>query len=131
MVTGEQHSLFEFWYDWYNCRFFNNELPDCMITTSEDKNFDGIFKPLSWIDTETGKKSHWIILSANCFGSKPIIYHTILVHQMCHVWQYEKGKQSGRNYHDQRYVNKMEDCGLKVYSIGKFKGNDTGQNVTQ
>ena len=62
---------------------------------------------------------------------EPIEWHTVLVHNMVHLWQFVYGKPSRNGYHNTEFSSKMEGIGLITFSIGKQGGKKTGQSISE
>jgi len=133
MVTNEQHKMFDTLFAYYNTKLFNNALNDCMIITSKQKNSESFFKPCNWLSKANGKKAliHEINLNSDILAQKDIIWHSILVHNMVHLWQHDFGKPSRSGYHNWEFANTLEAVGLMPSTNGTPNGMKIGQKMSQ
>lgn len=118
-------------YHEFNKRLFNNELPNCIITMQRQKNVMGYFSAKRWSD-ENKKVTHEIALNPSYFATYSFyeVFQTI-VHEMCHLWQFEFGKPSIRTYHNKEWGLKMKSIGLMPSSTGTVGGKKTGQSMNE
>ena len=116
-------------YDIFNEKLFAKTLPNCLITVQRQKRVMGYFSSHRWVN-EDGIKLHELALNPAYFTSCNFIevFQTI-VHEMCHLWQFEYGKVSRRSYHNKEWASKMESVGLIPSSTGTPGGKKTGQNM--
>ncbi|MCG3668325.1 SprT-like domain-containing protein [Aliarcobacter butzleri] len=116
-------------YNIFNRELFDNTLPNCLITVQRKKQVMGYFSPDRWIN-DKGKKNHELALNPAYFGSCNFIeiFQTV-VHEMCHLWQFEFGTPSRKTYHNQEWANKMESIGLIPSDTGRAGGKKTGQKM--
>ena len=128
--TSKAYSgFFQNAYGFFNQSLFDGRLPECMITTQRGKPCMGHFINDRWVKQD-GKKTNEISLNPSYFASYPVleIFQT-LVHEMCHLWQYEFGKPSRGGYHNKEWVEKMCSVGLEPISLDN-PGKGTGQRVS-
>lgn len=130
-ITKNFYKVFEDAYIYFNKHLFNSQLPDCLITMQRKANTMGYFSANRWSD-EYGITTHEIALNPTFFATRPLIevFQTI-VHEQCHLWQFEFGKQkdSLKTYHNQEWSEKMQSVGLMPSSTGKPGGKQTGQKM--
>jgi len=133
MVTNEQYQTFDSLFDYYNRELFGGELPDCMIVTVRYKNHTGFFKPGKWKNklTEVEPFIHEINLNPAYFDMEDVKCHAVLVHEMVHLWQYDHGKPTRRNYHNREWSQRAEKAGLMPSSTGRPGGKKTGELMSQ
>lgn len=126
--TLEFYGFFQSAYDHFNQALFGSQLPDCMITAQRHKPVMGYFIKDRWVKQD-GRKTNEISLNPTYFASFPVleIFQT-LVHEMCHLWQYESGTPSRSGYHNKEWAEKMLAIGLEPISMDK-PGTMTGQKV--
>jgi predicted SprT family Zn-dependent metalloprotease len=112
-----------------NKQLFGNKLPNCFLNFSRDSNrVIGFFAPKRWLKTKTF--THEISLNPRAMGDlKPIIAVSSIVHEMCHLWQFEFGTRSRTGYHNKEWAKKMESIGLMPSNTGKPGGSKTGQQM--
>lgn len=125
--TSEFYKDLQEIYYFFNKELFDNLLPNCLITIQRKKKVMGYFSPNRWIDKENNK-IHELALNPSYFASNNFIeiFQTI-VHEMCHLWQFEFGKPSRGGYHNKEWAYKMESLGLIPSDTGLPGGNKTGQ----
>lgn len=140
MVTKLQFNTLTHLFDYYNQQLFRGELPDAMINMSRKKGSYGFFAPQRWVESETieadarcgahkTKVINEISLNPDWLRRDPIEWHSTLVHEMVHLWQYAFGKYSG-SYHNKEWAGKMESIGLIPSNTGEPGGKKTGQSMT-
>lgn len=118
-------------YRYYNYMLFNSELPNCILNFSRKSNTHGFFAPKRWGRREnTDFDTHEISLTPTTLYRSPIEIFSTLVHEMCHLWQWEFGTYSRNGYHNKEWANKMMEIGLMPSSTGKVGGSKTGQRVS-
>jgi predicted SprT family Zn-dependent metalloprotease len=134
MVTKKQFQTLTHLFDYYNVKLFEGTLPDTMINMSRKKNSLGFFAPQRWVATREGIKPdlenpvNEISLNPDWLLGDPIEWHSTLVHEMCHLWQYAYGKYSGA-YHNAQWAAKMTEIGLIPSHTGYPGGKQTGQKM--
>lgn len=128
--TSEIYEQLQFAYSYFNEKLFDNELPNCVITIQREKNTMGFFSPMRWNNLK-GQSAHEISLNPSYFLNRSMmeIFQT-LVHEQCHLWQYENGMQSRPGYHNQEWATKMESLGLIPSDTGAEGGNMVGQKMS-
>jgi hypothetical protein len=70
-------------------------------------------------DGFTGRTDEWIV--------------SILLHEMCHLWQHHFGtakKRKNYGYHDKEWARKMVSLGLMPSNTGAVGGKVTGQKMS-
>ncbi len=129
--TSDFYTFFQFVYDFYNEKLYNNELPNCMFIVTRKKNTFGYFIPERWQNNQK-TKSDEIAINPLMFGQYqlPEILKTV-VHEMCHLWQYHLGTPSRKTYHNQEWGDKMESIGLMPSNTGEPGGKKTGQQMME
>ena len=128
--TQEFYSLLETAYDVFNQRLFGGKLTNCLLTVQREKKTMGFFSENRWINQQ-GDITHEIALNPAYFANHKVIeIFQTLVHEMCHVWQYEYGSASRRTYHNKEWAEKMESIGLMPSHTGHPGGNKTGQKMS-
>lgn len=133
--TQQFYKLLQDAYDFFNRELFvklgnNIPLPNCIITMQREKKTMGYFSKNRWAN-QNGNTIHEIALNPAYFANHNVIeVFQTLVHEMCHLWQYEfgkRGKEQARTYHDKEWVDKMRKIGLQAISASS--NNGTGQKV--
>lgn len=127
--TKDFYDLLQELYYIFNKELFHNELPNCLITVQRRKKVMGYFSPNRWVNDKK-IQVHELALNPTYFASCNFIelFQTI-VHEMCHLWQFEYGKPSIKTYHNKEWANKMESIGLIPSSTGRIGGKKTGQSM--
>lgn len=74
--------------------------------------------------------THEISLTPTTLYRTPIKIFSTLVHEMCHLWQWEFGNPSRNGYHNKEWAAKMKEVGLIPSNTGKPGGKETGQQMT-
>jgi len=116
-------------YDIFNEKLFGRSLPNCLITVQRQKRVMGYFSSHRWVNND-GIKVHELALNPAYFTSCNFIeVFQTMVHEMCHLWQFEHGTPSRRSYHNKEWSDKMVSVGLIPSSTGAPGGNKTGQNM--
>lgn len=128
--TSKFYGLFQYLYDSYNEFLFNGELNDCLIVITRKKNVMGHYVHERWMYSDDSKTDE-LALNPTMF-LKYDVYEICqtLVHEMCHVWQFHKGKPSRGGYHNKEWAEKMKSVGLMPTANGKVGGKITGQKMS-
>ena len=127
--TQEIYKHLEVAFQHFNDRLFDGRLPVCLLTVQREKNTMGYFSPLRW-SNRNGTNTHEIAVNPLFFAGYPLIeiFQTI-VHEQCHLWQFEFGNPSRKTYHNREWAEKMESIGLMPSCTGKPGGKKTGQHM--
>ena len=127
--TQEIYKHLEVAFQHFNDRLFDSKLPVCLLTVQREKNTMGYFSPLRW-SNRNGTNTHEIAVNPLFFAGYPLIeiFQTI-VHEQCHLWQFEFGTPSRKTYHNREWSEKMESIGLMPSSTGRPGGKKTGQHM--
>lgn len=129
--THEFYGFLQQAYDFYNRRLFAGALPYCLITAQRERNTMGYFSPERWASPD-GQRAHEIAINPAYFaGHKVIEIFQTLVHEQCHLWQFEYGQhKSRRGYHNKEWAEKMQSVGLMPSDTSEAGGRTTGQRVS-
>lgn len=126
----DQYKYLDRLYNFYNLRLFGSELPAVMITISRVNRASGIFFSNKWKDS-SDKSVHEISINPTLISEwYDVEFHQTLVHEMCHLWQFEFGFPGRNGYHNKEWANKMISVGLMPSSTGKEGGQLTGQSMS-
>lgn len=117
-------------YRYFNYTLFNSELPNCVLNFSRLKSAKGFFAPDHWRERQSDDYIHEISLTPHTLYREPIDIFSTLVHEMCHLWQWEFGNYSRNGYHNKEWADKMESIGLIPSHNGEIGGKKTGQKMT-
>ena len=132
MVTPTTHQFTKYQrlYNYFNKQLFKNELPFCLLILSRNAaRVCGHFSKDRWKDRE-GNTTHEININPVYMAmATDINICQTLVHEMCHLWQYEFGKPSRAGYHNKEWATKMKEVGLMPSDTGKVGGKQTGQQM--
>lgn len=126
-ISSEFYSCLEQIGNHFNEHLFEDGLPPILFTLSSDMKMLGHFRYANWTTGQKGEVSE-IILNPDLFANRSWIqlFKTI-VHQQCHLYQYNKGGASRSTYHNRRWARLMRDRGLTPSSTGMPGGSETGQ----
>ncbi len=127
--TEEQFSNFQKAYDYFNKELFSGILPDCFLNFFRSHRYAGCFINNLW--KKGDKVTSQISLNSIHLWDEPIEIMSTLVHEMCHLWQFEFGKPSRSGYHNREFAAKMESVGLITSTTGREGGNRTGQGMSE
>ena len=131
--TAKQFKAFEAGYDYFNELLFDGKLPPVILNLSRKSKAMGFVAPFRWrkAEDEAGQGSiHELSINPEILSMSAIEVYSTLVHEMCHIWQYEYAKPSRNGYHNKQWANKMEAVGLIPSHTGQEDGNRTGQNMS-
>jgi len=118
-------------FDYFNQALFNGELPPCLLNLSRKKNTHGFLAPYRWRERDKEEfTTHEISLTPTTLYREPKEVFSTLVHEQCHLWQFEFGKPSRNGYHNKEWAMKMIDVGLMPTDTGQEGGKITGQSMT-
>jgi len=134
----EQNESYLKAFDFFNEKLFDNALPRPMLIFSRSKKIiGGMFTPHVWEDTDGNDQSiHEIALNCNLMSYDEDLSDMlgILVHEMCHLWQWEYGNPSRNGYHNKEWSNKAKEIGLNVWAVDKHgnkqENKETGQSIS-
>lgn len=128
-VNQEVYSVLEDAIEHFNETLFKGELPSVVLTLQRDKNVMGYCSHKRWVGIDGSMKTE-IAINPEYVACEPLVclFQTI-VHELCHLWQYEFGKPGRGRYHNKEWANKMESIGLMASSTGKPGGKKTGDRM--
>lgn len=150
-MTSNQFQTLEDLYQYYNHKLFGGKLAECLVNLSRHGGAHGFFVPREWVSTPPmpqllpdavpspkGEKVfvpklkviHEISLTPDSINRPDKEWHSTLVHEMVHLWQYDFGKISRPGYHNSQWAKKMEAVGLMPTDTGLPEGKKTGQGMT-
>jgi predicted SprT family Zn-dependent metalloprotease len=110
--TYEFYSNLQKAYDYFNERLFENELPQCFITSNRSKNALGYYRPDVFVDKDKNVIDE-IAINPDYLDKTPKQILQTLVHEMCHKWQFFKGYKTRRGFHNKQWGEKMVAIGLQ------------------
>lgn len=127
-VTRQQFNTLEDLFVYYNDKLFVGKLPYCLVNLSRHRQAVGFFIEKNW-QSASGETKHEISINPDTLGMGDEFWHSTLVHEMVHMWQFEFGKPSRYNYHNKEWALKMMDIGLMPTTTGQPGGKPIGQNM--
>ena len=128
--TRNMYRYVEDAFDHFNRELFDGSLPKPLLTFQRDKSCMGMFMHRRWQNREEGY-THEIALNPLYFVThNPLELSQTIVHEMCHLWQYEFGTPSRRSYHNREWAQKMESIVLMPSDTGAPGGKTTGQHMS-
>lgn len=131
-VTAKQYLSLQEAFTYFNQRLFGNGLPECLITFQRKKGCGGYFSAERF-ESRVDNSIRVSEIALNCANfstrdDKHIL--SILVHEMCHHWQYENGTAPKTAYHNKEFAAKMLEVGLQCSDTGAIGGNDVGNSMS-
>lgn len=131
-VTKLQFSTLEELFDFYNKNLFENKLPSCLVNLSRHREAMGFYIHKEWKESggKRAKIKDEISINPDTLNLGDEYWHSTLVHEMCHMWQFHFGKPSRYSYHNQQWANKMIAVGLMPSDSGRVGGKKTGQQMS-
>ncbi len=129
--TEEQFAALNGAYKYFNRKLFGNKLSGCILNFSRLRGTHGFLAPERWkrVDEEDFG-THEISLTPTTLYRPPIEIFSTLVHEMCHLWQWDFGSPSRNGYHNREWAAKMKSVGLIPSHNGQPDGKQTGQTMT-
>lgn len=117
-------------YGFFNRVFFENQLPQCLITTQRRKGMMGYFSRRRFTSFDGVSTTDEIALNPHHFtlGDKETL--STLVHEMVHLWQHHHGNVSRAGYHNVEWAEKMVSIGLIPSHTGTPGGKQIGQHMS-
>ena len=116
-------------FGYYNEHLFDGCLDNVIITTNNNGKALGYASNGHWFYGEEAVDE--ISLCKKSFNNRTLVeILSTLVHEMCHVWQYQHGKPSRGGYHNKEWGVKMKEVGLHPSSTAQPGGKETGQRVS-
>lgn len=129
--TPQLYEALQYAYDAFNRELFDSALDNSLITLQRQANTYGYMSYNRFAavgDRQTF--THELALNPDFFGIKPLIeVLQTMVHEMCHLWQFQYGSPSQKSYHNQEWATKMESIGLMPSDTGRVGGKKTGQKM--
>lgn len=117
-------------FDFFNARFWNGELPVCMVLVHRKARAHGYYWPQQFQRIEADDQIDEIALNPETMmrGDKEVL--STLLHEMCHHWQQHFGKPSAGGYHNKQWAAEMKRVGLTPSTTGRPGGKETGHSVS-
>ena len=118
-------------YRFFNARLFDGKLPPCVITLQRKHGAAGFFSADRFGRRDRDSIYDEIALNPTHFArqsDKRLL--SVLVHEMCHLWQRHFGKPARGRYHNREWARKMIELGLTPSHTGEPGGRQTGDRVS-
>lgn len=130
--TAETYAVLQKAYDHFNRHVFGNELPQCLITLSNElRKAYGYYRHHPFKGKKKDQVTDEISLNPFTFhGRTDEEIFSTLVHEMVHLWQHHFGELKTKTPHDKEWAAKMEEIGLMPSSTGAPGGKRTGRRVS-
>lgn len=132
--TIEQFTALQGAYKYFNRILFKGKLPPVILNLSRKHQAAGFVAPFRWRKAEAPKGTkgtvHELSINPEILAMPFEYVYSTLVHEQCHIWQFEYGTPSRLGYHNKQWANKMEVVGLVPSDTGRAGGNKTGQHMS-
>lgn len=130
-VTKIAYNNLQSAYDFFNEKLFSKQLPSCMIVLNRKARVNGHFVNKIWELENNEVAKDEISINPDQIPNRSLdeVLST-LVHEMCHLWQFNFGKPSRNGWHNKEWGAKMEEVGLIPSNTGEEGGKKTGQQMT-
>ena len=129
--TEQQFNALNGAYKYFNQKLFKNQLAGCILNFSRLKGTHGFLAPERWKKIgEQDFGTHEISLTPTTLYRTPKEIFSTLVHEMCHLQQWDFGNPSRNGYHNKEWAAMMKAVGLIPSHNGKVGGKETGQRMT-
>ena len=153
-ISSRNTAAYEKAFDVLNEKAFDGKLPSVVLTLRAGRNTNGyawakrfrlhdkavsveataessIYAPVDAVDTGDDSTALFDEIAINpATAARPArdVLGTLL-HEMCHVWQFNFGKLSRNGYHNAQWAGKMLEVGLKPFNV-ENPDKMVGQKVT-
>lgn len=137
-ITPETYGTLDDAYRFFNARLWAGTLPALLITLQRRRGASGSFAPERFSERQGAtasearqvRSAHELTLNPDAFtGRSDREVVSILVHEMAHTWQQERGTPSRRGYHNRQWSAEMQRIGLHPSSTGEPGGREVGQRM--
>jgi hypothetical protein len=130
LPTVPQATKFQQMFDYFNQELFDGKLHSCMLVFSRNANvIGGYFSEDKWQNEETGDVVHEIGLNANAIRQQSFLeVADTIIHEMVHLEQHLNGTSSRRGYHNQAFMDRCKEIGLKTEGKGQLVSTSIEQN---
>lgn len=124
-------------FDFFNRELWGDSLPHIMLLFHRNPRSRGYFHAGRWIGPDGARIPELALnpdLIRAALGDAPTRTDvkrvlSTLVHEMCHYWEYVRGTQSARGYHNAIWAGEMRRVGLSPYNV-KDPSKETGFSVS-
>ncbi len=129
-VRRHQVAAFQSAFAFFNDRLFGGIIPPMTITFEGNPKLKGFYCPgcwYGWDEEEIGELS----MNPETLELSDRDALSILVHKMCHYWQFGYGSASLTKYHNREWTEKMVEIGLRPMPAGEvcLTGQQIGHEV--
>lgn len=108
---------------------FNDLLCHVVLTLNRNTRSGGYYMHSAWID-ENDFLMPEINISPAMLRHDPKIVMSVLVHELCHQFQYLHGKPGRGKYHNKQFAQLMQCIGLMCSATGLQGGKTTGERMS-
>lgn len=117
-------------FNFFNEHLFDGKLSAPLFVLESSVRFAGYFSKDKYVSADGTRKTHQIALNPAAFHESSIKDNlSTILHEMCHQYQSEYGKEPRRCYHDRQWADYMEERGLIPSDTGLPGGKRTGQRM--
>ena len=130
--TKEMSEALQSMRDYLNMTLFDGALPECFITLTRNKNVIGGYHSKDQWQNEDGQLVAEIGLNSNfVINGDQVTLMNVLLHELLHLEQNQKGTQGRVGYHNQDFADRCKELGLQVtcHDPGR-EGAETGTNIS-
>jgi predicted SprT family Zn-dependent metalloprotease len=126
------YDALQFAFDRFDEDLFGNELRHCLITVQRRRTTCGFFAAARFRSHDDSDIADEIGLDPQYWGPPRSDAEnlSVLVHEMCHLWQHYYGKPSRNGYHNRQFFRKMQEIGLTASATGEKGGKRCGQRMS-
>jgi predicted SprT family Zn-dependent metalloprotease len=131
--TTETYATIDQAFDFFNKKLFSGVLGHCLITLQRKSKAAGYHcheRFESRGDDNQHKLSEIALNPATFRDHDDVWVMQTLVHEMCHLWQYQDGKPPRTGYHNTEWAAMIESIGLMPSDTGKPGGKRTGSSMS-
>ena len=130
--SNELYKVLNNAYDYFNDGLFDGKLPSVILTFRRARRSKGLAAKWLWRSeaATTDEKLHEVSISPYWLMEPLKEVYSTLVHEQCHIWQFEFGKPSDYGYHNWEWAKKMEEVGLTPSHTGKEGGKKIGYSLS-
>jgi predicted SprT family Zn-dependent metalloprotease len=133
-ITMLEYGALEDAFDFLNAKLFDGMLQNVQLVYGRRAHSGGHFAPDRFTyRVGNGGCEHELSLNPDAFvGRTNEWIVSILLHEMCHLWQHQFGKKKRKNYsyHDKEWAMQMKALGLMPSNTGAVGGKETGQKMS-
>lgn len=132
-ITMKEYGALEEAFDFLNSKLFDGMLQNVQLVYGRRAHSGGHFAPDRFTyRVGNGGREHELSLNPDAFvGRADEWIVSILLHEMCHLWQHLFGQKKRKNYsyHDKEWAMRMKALGLMPSNTGAVGGKETGQRM--